>query len=233
MELDRNGRHRAGFALPVAVLSLVVVGVLVTGGFFMAQQETRIGVASQNGSMAFYIAEQGMNEVMANWSAATYEQIPLWQTDTVTGTITQGRYTISIERVADKMYFLESEGRVTQGGNLAGAHRRMGVLTTIRTIAISPQAALTTRGQTRVGGNAAVVGLDSVPPAWNTDCAGDALTNRTGVLTDSLGTIGTIGQGKIYGSPQTAKDNSIADSTFLDYGEIEWDDLVELARADG
>ena len=82
MESTDNRRSRAGFALPVAVLALVVVGVLVTGGFYMAQQETRVGVASQNTTMAFYIAEQGMNEVLANWSASRYAQIPLWQSDT-------------------------------------------------------------------------------------------------------------------------------------------------------
>ena len=38
---------QGGFALPVTVFALVVVGVITTGGFFMARQEGRIGVASE------------------------------------------------------------------------------------------------------------------------------------------------------------------------------------------
>jgi hypothetical protein len=214
----------------VAVLALVVVGVLVTGGFYMAQQETRIGIASQNGSMAFYIAEQGMNEVLANWSAARYSKIPLWEADTTVGSITQGEYTVSIHHLTDRMYFIESEGRVTEGGRLAGATRRMGVMTAIQTAWIDPPAALTTRGQTRVGGDAQVIGQDAAPPGW--DLCSDS-ENKPGVITDATGTMTTIGQGDISGTPDTLRDATIGDSTFLEYGEVGWADLVDLAKADG
>ena len=232
MNLENRRRHRAGFALPVAVLALVVVGVLVTGGFYMAQQETRVGIASQNGSMAFYIAEQGMNEVLANWSASRYAQIPLWQSDTVTGSITQGSYEVEIHHLTGLLYFLESEGQITQGGLLAGANRRLGVLARIRTAWINPQAALTTRGQTRVGGTAHVDGNDQHPPTWS-ECSAYTLENKAGVITDANGTTTEIGGGNITGTPDTLRDPTIGDSTFLDYGDLEWEDLVELAQADG
>lgn len=232
---NRTGsiRGRGGFALPVAVLALVVVGTLVTGGFFMAQQETRVGIASQNSSMAFYIAEQGMNEVMANWSAARYSQIPLWQADTIAGSISQGNYTVSIHHLTDFMYFIESEGTVTQGGLLAGATRRMGLLAAIQTAWIDPPAALTTRGTTRVGGNAEVVGTDTIPAGWTTDQCGTDREDKPGVVTDASGTVSEIGGGEISGSPDTLRDATIGDSTFLDYGELGWEDLVELAVEDG
>ena len=229
----RASQRRAGFALPVAVLSLVVVGVLVTGGFFMAQQETRAGVSSKNSSMAFYIAEQGMNEVLANWSAARYSQIPLWQSDTVTGGITQGSYTVEINHLTDLLYFIESQGTVTEGGRLAGATRKLGVLARIQTAWINPRAALTTRGETRVGGTAEVHGNDAHPTGWATECASQPLSNKPGVLTDANGTTTKFGAGKIQGTPDTLRDATIADSTFLEYGDLGWEDLVELAEADG
>ena len=46
MDLKKLKSGRGGFALPVAVLALVAVGVLVTAGFWMAEQETRIGATS-------------------------------------------------------------------------------------------------------------------------------------------------------------------------------------------
>ena len=233
MKHANSRRSRAGFALPVAVLALVVVGVMVTGGFYMAQQETRVGVASQNTTMAFYIAEQGMNEVLANWSASRYAQIPLWQSDTVTGSITQGAYTVEIHHLTDLLYFLEAEGEVTQGGLLAGASRRLGVLARIRTAWINPMAALTTRGETRVGGTASVNGNDNIPTGWSSECSGYSTTDKPGVITDTNGSITDFGAGQILGNPDTLRDATIGDSTFLDYGDLEWEDLVELAEADG
>lgn len=226
-------RARGGFALPVAVLALVVVGVLVTTGFYMAQQESRVGIASQNGAMAFYIAEQGMHEVLANWSAARYAQIPLWDADTVEGGIPQGEYTVSVHHLTDLIYFLEAEGRVTRGGRLAGARRRMGLMAKITTAWINPEGALTTRGETRVGGTATVNGNDVVPPGWTDSCDTDALEDKAGVITDAAGTIEAIGMGEIRGSPDTLRDETIGDSTFLDYGDLKWEDLIELAKADG
>ena len=40
-------KKQRGFALPVAVFALVIVGVLTTGGFFMARQEGRIGACQR------------------------------------------------------------------------------------------------------------------------------------------------------------------------------------------
>ena len=221
---------RGGFALPVAVLALVVVGVLVTAGFYMAQQETRIGIASQNSSMAFYIAEQGMNEVMASWSAAAYAQIPLWGADTVTGSIEQGDYSVEVHHLTDYIYFLESTGEVTQGGRYAGATRRMGLIAKIRTAWIDPPAALTTQGDVVVGGTALVNGNDSVPNGWDDICAGMELDDKPGVVYDSSGSANEAGSGDILGSPSPSEeDPEIDDSTFLDYGDLEWEDLVEYA----
>ena len=57
-------KKQRGFALPVAVFALVIVGVITTGGFFMARQEGRIGVASEHAGMAFYLTEQGLVDVL-------------------------------------------------------------------------------------------------------------------------------------------------------------------------
>ena len=58
---QKNGH--GGFALPAAIGAIVIVGVLVTAGFYMAQQEMRISVANENASLAFYMAEMGAAEV--------------------------------------------------------------------------------------------------------------------------------------------------------------------------
>ena len=45
-------KRKRGFALPVAVFALVIVGVITTGGFFIARQEGRIGIASEYAGLA-------------------------------------------------------------------------------------------------------------------------------------------------------------------------------------
>src|SRR5690606_198155 len=70
--------RRGGFAMPAAIGALVIIGVLVTSGFFMARQELRIGVASNYTNMAVNIAQAGANEVMANWNGYQLGNIPIW-----------------------------------------------------------------------------------------------------------------------------------------------------------
>lgn len=232
-------RTRAGFALPIAVLALVVVGALVTAGFFMARQEGRIGIASKHAGEAFYIAEQGMNEVLANWSAVDYGKITKWTSDTVTGSVarntadTIGDYSVAIYRLTDKFYWLESEGQVTEGNLLAGARRRMGVVAKINTAWIDPQAALTTRGQTTVGGTAEVNGTDSIPDSWEDLCSGFSRDDKPGILAEDSTIVDTSGSGQINGDPSLAEDSTINDSTFTVYGDLTWEDLTEVASTDG
>ena len=116
---------RRGFALPVAVFGLVVVGVLVTGGFYLARQETRIGIASQRGTAAFYLAERGANEVMSVWDMTTFGALPKWSTATKTDTVDDGIWTVDVTKMTDRLFFLLSTGTVTEGAGMLGNASRM------------------------------------------------------------------------------------------------------------
>ena len=50
----------------------------MTGGFFMARQEGRIGVASEHAGLAFYLTEQGLVDLMSHWSPAVFGALPYW-----------------------------------------------------------------------------------------------------------------------------------------------------------
>src|SRR5512134_874275 len=111
-------RGRGGFALPVAVFALVIIGVLVTGGFYMARQETRIGIASQNAADAFYLAETGLYQTVSTWANGTMSQIGAWNVDTVTGTGSNGNWSVEVMPMTNRLYFLNATGTVTKGGAL-------------------------------------------------------------------------------------------------------------------
>ena len=229
-----NTRDQNGFAMPAAIGALVIIGVLLTAGFFTAQQELRIGVASKHANMAVNIAQAGANEVMGNWNGYQLGNIAVWSDTTITDTIANGIWEVSIANSNNFVYFLTAKGTVTEGGDRwAGASRTIGIVTKMIFANIDPPAALTTRGQTVVKGNAAINGTNVTPPSWGPYCTGFPTNDTTGVLTNDTSIIGTSGKGTINGNPQYDEDATIVDETFTDFGNLDWAELTALAQAEG
>lgn len=225
---------RRGFALPAAIGALVIIGVLITAGFFMAQQELRIGVASKHANMAVNIAQMGANEVLGNWNGYQLGNIAVWSDTVLTDTIANGIWTVSIANANNYLYFLTATGEVTEGGALwAGATRTIGITTKILFAEIDPPAALTTRGTTVVKGNAVINGTNTTPPSWDSYCTGFPTNDTTGVITNDTSLIGTSGKGAVLGSPAYDQDSTIVDSTFTNFGDMDWAELTALAAAEG
>ncbi len=223
-------RKQCGFALPVTVFALVVVGVITTGGFFMAHQEGRIGVASEHAGLAFYLTERGLVEAMAKWNSALYGALPHWGDTAVTQYYSGlGEVTTRVTRMTDHLFFLDVEATVTRGGAmLSGASRRVGVTVRLVTADMEPRAALTTRGQTNLSGTAEVHGEDEMPPGWGGYCSG-SLVDKPGILTDDSSQVSTQGAADITGSPMVEEDPTIDDLTFTQFGGLTWDDLTDMA----
>ena len=225
--------RRAGFAMPAVIGALVIIGILVTAGFYMARQELRIGVASNHANMAVNIAQAGANEVMANWNGYQLGNIAAWGDTVLTDTIANGIWTVTIQNADNFVYFLTSTGEVTEGGALwAGASRTVGIAAKILFANIDPPAALMTRGQVKVGGAASISGVNTTPAAWAPYCTTLATTDTTGVLVDDS-TGGNPSGTAITGTPPSAEDSTIVDSTFTNFGEMDWAELSAVAQIEG
>ena len=225
-------KRKRGFALPVAVFALVIVGVITTGGFFIARQEGRIGIASEYAGLAFFLTEQGLVDVMDDWNAAAFGALPFWGDTTVTQNYPGlGTVTTRVTRMTDYLYFVDAAGTVTRGGAMrSGASRRVGVTLRLVSADIAPPAALTTRGPTSLSGTAEVHGEDEAPPEWGGACSGFPLSNKPGILTDNASQVSRQGAAEITGDPAVAEDSSIVDSTFTHFGDLTWDDLTGMAN---
>ena len=223
-------RKQCGFALPVTVFALVVVGVITTGGFFMAHQEGRIGVASEHAGLAFYLTERGLVDVMSEWNATLFGALPLWGETAVTRDYSGlGQVTARVTKMTDLLYFLDVDATVTRGGAvLSGASRHVGVTVRLVTADMAPEAALTTRGTTQLKGTAEVHGEDEVPAGWGSYCGG-ILDDLPGILTDDASQVSTQGAAEITGNPPVEEDPTINDATFTQFGDLSWDDLVTMA----
>jgi hypothetical protein len=225
---QRNIQPPRGFALPAAIFGLVIVGVLVTGGFYIARQESRIGVANREATRAFYLAERGVGEVVESWNASNWSSATNGTTRTFTDTLEDGVWTVEATRLSQWTYFLDGRGDITRGGELlSGASRRLGMMVKLSTAEIDPPAALTTRGVVRIAGGAEVSGFDVNPDNW--DMCAPATNDKTGVLTDPAGGVIESGKGYVSGDPPEDTDPAIADSTFTKFGDLEWQDLIDLA----
>lgn len=222
-----------GYAMPAAIGGLVIVGVLVTAGFYMARQEVRIGVASKHSAMAVNIAQAGANEIMANWNGFNLGNIPIGDDTTLVGTMNAGDWEVTVRNLNGFVYFISAAANVTEGGAMwAGANRRIGIVTRIIYAQINPPAALMTRGTVTLRGGAAVDGTDSDPDEWTGYCPGTT-ENKPGVLTNDTSVVTTEGSSTLEGDPPKDQDSTIVDSTFTNFGDMDWAELTDLAQAEG
>jgi hypothetical protein len=226
--------NRRGFALPAAIGGLVIVGVLVTAGFYMARQEVRIGVASRHAALAVNVAQTGASEIMADWYGYKLAGIPVWGDTTIVDTLDSGVWTVGVINLNNRVYFLSAQGEITEGGALwSGATRNIGIVTRMITPNLDPPAAITTRGATTVRGSAQVIGYDTDPPGWDASFCPKPLDDKIGVLTNDTSELRRGGRSSVSGDPPWAQDSTIVDSTFTHFGDMQWAELVALAKEDG
>lgn len=229
--MSERNHSRRGFALPVAVFALVVVGVLVTGGFYMARQESRIGVASERGTAAFYLAERGIGETLETWNSATMGALAPQESTVITENTQDGFFRVTVTKLSDWIFLLDSQGTVTRGGAmLNGATRRVGTLAKIRTLDMRPPAALTTLGGLNIGGSSQVVGQDSIPAEWAGLCDPARSEDAPGVLIDDAAEVNFVGKNyELLGDPPLAENPSLTSDDLLTFGDLNWQELVSMA----
>jgi hypothetical protein len=224
-------RGDEGFVLAAAAFGLLVVIVLVTGGFFIARQEFQVGMANEHAAEAFYLTERSLTEfVGSRWNLQTYGALPTWTPTTVVDTIGDAELTVELTRLGERTYFVDGTAVTVNRGFYSGASRRIGTVMKLFSPVIEPPAALTTRGETEIKGTAEVHGEDLNPTAWAGYCAGFGGVDKPGILTNdtSLVTLGSAVT-NYTGNPPLAEDPSIGDATFTQFGEVGWDELVAMA----
>jgi hypothetical protein len=222
--------RREGFALAGAVLAMVLVGAIVTGGFYAAHQESAITRGTELGDLALYIAEQGLD---ATQSTA---QLPQLDAMTVNDTMVVftntnvsfggrvvGRYSTNVTRLTNQLFVIRSTGTVTVGGANAGATRTLSTVMKIRRVDFDNETAMQVYGNLNVGGNSSVDGNDTYHSSWS-GCSLDATTSAVVAQPDAA--ITTQGSGDINGNV-TRQD---MDSTFFTmFGDVTYADLTRMA----
>jgi hypothetical protein len=224
-------RHdESGFALAGAVFALVVIAVLVTGAFFVARQESNIGKNSATYERAFQAAEAGLGAAVANWQQRMdqYNIMTVGDSTSVSGTLPSngGSYAGYIRRLSTELFLI----RVTGTDPTGSSSRTLASMTRLQYIDMDFRAGLTTRGSLRVGGASFIDGRDATVSGWG--CPTTGLDTMPGVLTrdsTSITTSGCNNYNCIAGDPKIEQDGTINDSTFFQYGDLDWDALTAMA----
>lgn len=229
--------RRPGFALPVAILAIVVVGTVITGGFFAASQEGRIASSHRMATEAFIAAERGLHEVLGTHYRAQLESIAV-DSVAVVGPVyvdegnIRTSYTVTIRRMGTRLYYIESVGEVHSGGKLAGARRQVGVVVRTRTMQGEFDQALRVYGHVTIGGNTTVSGNDTIPAAWQGAC--EPGESKPGIVLMDEDFLTRRGNAhKILGDPPLEIDPEMEADEFVVFGDMTFADLAALARAFG
>lgn len=224
---------RSGFALPVALLALVIVGALVTGGFFAASQEDQISTVTQYANEAFLAAERGLHDVLGSRNRMFFEDSVGNVGDTLTiGPVSitigdlSGQYTVQVRRLATRLFMVESEGRLVGGGRYGGGRRKLAELVRTSYFAYSRDRAVQTKAPIAFRGNSYVSGTDVTPTGW-AGCTN--VGAKTGILTNDSLNIDFKGK-SLSGSPADSVQADLGWDDFFSFGDMSYDDLARVAE---
>ena len=190
-----------------AVVALVLVGVLVTGGFIAATQESRISESTYNATEALNIAEFGLNETVGTWQIEDYEEAATRPEETflvcrdgTTVDITAdptltcpnaapvGEYTVSVTPLGGSgaLFLVQSTGRLLRSVQFNAAEppqRTVAMVVRTTDFNVDMDRAVTVYDKLTIQGNATVTGRDTIPKHWE-NCSpvapGDENADRRG-----------------------------------------------------
>lgn len=217
-------RSRDGFALPVALLAIMVIGAIVTGGFYASSQETRIAASSELGNQAFYVAEYGLEQKLGTWKNSRFDTLNALDTTYLefgsepvnVGGTQLGSYTISIRWLGPTMYLVRSRGTVQAGQRVSS--REVGSIIRTVTPTMPAPTALALYGGLTVGGNSYIKGDDHCTAA---DSVAGVTAYDSTLITDQ--------RDHIEGRPKVDQDTDLDTTGLSDFGATNLDELIANA----
>jgi hypothetical protein len=222
----RPRSEERGFALAVSIFALVVIAALITGIFFAARQEMKMGLNSLAAQRAFSAADAGISNAIANWHMG-WNTLATNAESTWNGTLPGGTGSWSgrVLRLNPQLFFVQVTG--TDRDNLAT--RTLGALSRLLVFDMQLRGALTTQNELKIGGSTFIDGADTNPLGWSCDPATDTLPGIATGDSAAIQTSGCGGYSCVQGDPKILNDTTITDSTFLKFGDVNWNDLVAMA----
>ncbi len=235
--------ERRGFVMPVVIFGLVLMSAVAVAALMTAGDELTSSQAMRDGSMAFYAAEAGLNEVYAIWAGidSSISLLDPGETKTLDwrDVASGGKYQATVVRwdtggSSQPMFTLTVEGRGR--GILAGRRLLSYSLTALPAeigygynLGGCCRAAVTMRGTAEVEESAGVSGFDEDPADWGAACP-DTVNNKPGIIIKDEGELDFDTGGYAEGAPAPVlEDPTLNDDDFDNFGGLTWEDLKDMA----
>lgn len=167
--------EESGFALLVALLTLVGLTALASAGFLLSDAEYDVNRSHQASVRAFYAANSGLAEYMAKGRV---------QADTQWVDVPEGQARITARTLLapdprSRLYLVESTG-FHEDGTVGQATRTVSVVAIHKAADIFPTAAVVAAtGMHKNGNSGTLSGFDSATPA---ECLGGGTTHLAGLV---------------------------------------------------
>jgi hypothetical protein len=236
-----------GFVLPVVIFGLMLMTTVAVVAMSMGGDEQRSSRAMRESSVAFYVAEAGIQQVWAEWDSIKDQVEALTAGDSLVlserALGAASSYQGVVQRVdagGQPMYAVRIQGK-GPGGALAPMKTLSLVLTTETAgggggegeayrLGECCDAAATVRGSANVEDDQTVLdGHDTHPPGWETAGAcSENLYDKPGLLMQDTTQL-TLDEATLDGIPPLIEDASINDATFSQFGDLSWDEIKDMA----
>lgn len=229
--------NRDGFIMPVVLFTLAIMSIMVVVALATANDEHRASQALRESGAALYAAEAGVNLILPT---VNVDPLKARLIDTILpgDTVDFGwqplpdgaRYHAVLRRIdttGQKMYLLNVEGR----GSGPRAGQRLVTMMAL-TLATAnhldfSRAAVTTSSNMELVSDptSTISGVDTNPVGWSCAAPGPPMP---GVLVRSMAGM-SQGPGTIIGTPPIAVDPTINASSFNQFGDVSYAELVGMA----
>ena len=221
-------RARRGVAHVTAVLGIVVITILVVGGFFASTQELRAGRNVLIEQRAFAVAEYGLNNEVSNWDRGRNISMAVGAIDSTRRYVANGDTAfVKITKLNENTFWVVSEGQANMGINYMISTRRTNAYVRIAYPSIDAKAAVTTAGEIKLTGSSNIDGDNVNPAGWSCPPATGTLPAMLvppGVTPDY--NAGNVGSTPAYEQSTTAADSN----TYVRYGTETWNSLAANAE---
>jgi hypothetical protein len=176
-------RHRSGFALPSAIITLVLLSALIAGALFVATQELRAGRGDVADQRALSVAEWALERAIANWDPRHNSRVGVGQSVAVAQGEVGARepFDVTATRVQPNAFWMTARASSgMDGGRIPARHT---IAASLRLIGPTfPLSAALSAGNAVTIDNGVVDGRDA---RTSTDlaCRDDSPADVAGVVT--------------------------------------------------
>lgn len=181
-DAPRTSSTRAGFVLPVVMVTTILIAILAAGlqsAVWRATRNARVGFA---GERALHAGDAAISAQLASWDARAFASMPIGTRLTTSPSLPNGlSASVTLARTSIDGALIEAIGTSTQNGVPLSTQRRVTRVLTLRNPALSLASPLTILGSATFAAPNTVSSTDESPSGWTTECLG----------TDSIDAINT------------------------------------------